>query len=364
MSMTEPSPSKRSPIWILALTAIIPAAVVAGVLWFIFVHRERQQSIARVHQTVLNTSGLSRPTNNRLDESRFADADRDLVADPPTDPAKLIDPETLVFSYVAIPRDPDEPVIDPYKAAFAEFVEHLSKVTGKRCEYRVYPSLNEQLKAMRDGELHVAAFNTGGVPIAVDLSGFVPMFKFAASDGTSAYRMQIIVPSDSPIQKVADLKNRELTLTEPSSNSGYKAPLVLLRSAHNLDPERDYILRYSLGHENSIRGIASKAYQAAAVAGDVLKRAMAHGEIQADQFRVIYESEVFPTACFGYAHNLKLELIARIREAFTSFNWSGTGLEKEFATSDQSKFVPANFKDDWSLVRRIDDQIGAEYKID
>ena len=31
----------------------------------------------------------------------FPDTDNDLVADPPTDPAKLIKPDTLVFSYVA-----------------------------------------------------------------------------------------------------------------------------------------------------------------------------------------------------------------------------------------------------------------------
>src|SRR5689334_11618703 len=31
----------------------------------------------------------------------FADADGDMVADPPKDPAKLIKPDTLVFSYVA-----------------------------------------------------------------------------------------------------------------------------------------------------------------------------------------------------------------------------------------------------------------------
>ena len=31
----------------------------------------------------------------------FPDADNDMVADPPTDPAKLINPEVLVFSYVA-----------------------------------------------------------------------------------------------------------------------------------------------------------------------------------------------------------------------------------------------------------------------
>ena len=37
----------------------------------------------------------------RTGSMEFADADNDMVADPPTDPTKVINPDTLVFSYVA-----------------------------------------------------------------------------------------------------------------------------------------------------------------------------------------------------------------------------------------------------------------------
>ena len=176
--------------------------------------------------------------------------------------------------------------------------------------------------------------------------------------------MHIIVPADSDIRSIADLKGHELTLTEPGSNSGYKAPLILLRSRHGLEPERDFTLRFSGGHAESIRGIADKTYQAAAVAGDLLKRAVAQGTIKQSDYRSIFDSEAFPTACFGYVHTLKPELATKVREALNSFDWKGTGMEKEFASSEQARFVPANFKDDWALVRQIDDATGAAYKID
>jgi phosphonate transport system substrate-binding protein len=361
MTMTEPPLRKRAPIWVLVLSAVIPAAIIGSVLWYLFVTKPGQQELAVSHDVVLRISGLSRPTVNKLDE-KYKDTDGDLVADPPTDASDLIDPPKLVFSYVPIPADEEEP--ERYKVAFAEFVQHVTKVTGKPCEYRLYHSLNDQLKAMRDAELHFSGFNTGGVPIAVNLSGFVPVCKLATGDGVASYRMNLIVPADSPIRNVSDLIGHEVTLTEPSSKSGYKAPLVLLRNAYQREPVRDYILRYSGSHDESIRGIGTKKYEAAAVASDVLKRAVSRGEIKTDQYRVIYESEAFPTACFGLASRLKPELAAKLRQALLEFDWKATGMEKEFSSSDQSKFVPANFKDDWSLVRKIDDDIGAKYVID
>jgi phosphonate transport system substrate-binding protein len=363
MTVTEP-PNKRirSPIWQLLVAAIVPAAVVAAVLYFMWVRKPQEQGIESARRIALQTSGLARPTANKLD-ARFTDADGDLVADPPTDPAAFLDPPTLVFCYISIAQDPDDPQPDPYAAAFAEFVQHLSKLTGKHVEYKTFPSVNDQLRDMRDGKLHVSGFSTGAVPIAVNLCGFVPVCKLASADGVASYRMQIIVPADSSITRLPDLKGHELTLTEPSSNSGYKAPLVMLHN-QDLEPERDYILRYSGSHDKSIEGIASKTYQAAAVAGDVLRRAVSKGQIAANQYRVIYESELFPTAALGVAHNLKPELAKSLRDAMFSFDWKGTGMEKEFATSDQARFVPAIFKDDWALIRKIDDQIGTAYSLD
>ncbi|HEY7089924.1 MAG TPA: phosphate/phosphite/phosphonate ABC transporter substrate-binding protein [Tepidisphaeraceae bacterium] len=373
MSMTEPTQQQydsssrpkrvRAPIWQLIVAGVVPAAAVVAVLWFIWYQKPLQEGKEFASRVMLQTSGLTRPTVNKLD-SRFTDADGDFVADAPADAKDQVDPPTLVFSYVAITQDPDNPTTDPYKAAFAEFVQHVSKVTGKPVEYHSFTSLNDQLKAMREGQLHISGFNTGGVPMAVDLCGFVPVSKLATADGIASYRMQVIVPADSSIRSLDDVKGHELTLTEPGSNSGYKAPMVLLRDQCGLLPERDYLLRYSGAHDSSIIGIASKKYQAAAVAGDVLRRAVSKGEITANQYRVVYESEFFPTACFGYVYNLKPELAGKIRRAIFDFDWKGTGMEKEFANADQSKFVPAAFKDDWALVRKIDDATGIEYKID
>jgi phosphonate transport system substrate-binding protein len=74
--------------------------------------------------------------------------------------------------------------------------------------------------------------------------------------------------------------------------------------------------------------------------------------------RSIYKSQTFPTTGYGIAHNLKPELAAKIKEAFFTFPWAGSGLEKEFA---EEKFVPITYKTDWDVVRKVDAAMGVSY---
>ena len=180
----------------------------------------------------------------------------------------------------------------------------------------------------------------------------------AAADGSYSYEMQIIVPPDSPLQTPADLKGHTMTFTDLGSNSGFKAPLVLLRNEFHLEPGIDYDVNVSYSHEKSIVGIAERKFEAAAVADELLKRAISRGLIKESQFRSIYHSEDFPPAAIGYVYNLKPELASQIRAALLSFDWKGTPLEKAYGPAGKARFVPISYKDQWSFVRFIDDEIG------
>jgi len=340
-----------------AILLVIVLGMLAGAVgYYKLVEIPIQSRLANENDLVLRLTGLQNPVVNRLNP-KFTDADGDLIADAPTDPAQQIDPATLVFSYVAV-EDPSE-----YKTAFADLMTHISKVTGKPVVYFGTTSTDDQLRALRDGKLQITALNTGSVPMAVCEAGFVPVAALGDASGTTHYQMEILVRADSPIMTVDDLKGHELTLTDPGSNSGYKAPLVLLKSDYGLLPGRDFGIRYSGGHQQSIRGLAAGTYEAIAVANDVLAREISDGNIKQAQFRSIYKSENFPTAAIGYAYNLKPALASQIRSAILDFDWKGTSLEKEFSSSGQTRFVPIDYKNDWALVRRIDDSIGFTYQI-
>src|ERR1700719_1520570 len=195
-------------------------------------------------------------------DKAYCDRNGDLVADAPTDPKQLVNPSTLIFAYT--------PVEDPsvYAKAWDVFVQYLEQTTGKKVVFFPVQSNAAEIEAMRSGRLHVAGFNTGSNPIAVNCAGFVPFAIMGAQNGQFGYEMEIIVPADSPIKTPADLKGKRVAFTEPTSNSGYKAPLAILKADFNLEPDRDFTAVFSGKHDNSVIGIANKDYDAAQTANE------------------------------------------------------------------------------------------------
>lgn len=286
-------------------------------------------------------------------DKRFCDRNGDLVADAPTDSKRWVDPPTLIFAYT--------PVEDPevYRKVWDGFLRHLEKSTGKKVSFFAIQSNAAQIEAMRAGRLHVAGFNTGSNPIAVNCAGFVPFAMMAAKDGSYGYQMEIITHVDSGVTKVQDLKGKKMAFTAPTSNSGYKAPSALLKSEFGLEAERDFTPAFSGKHDNSILGVVNRDYDAAAVANSVLTRMIARKVVDGSRIRSLYKSGTFPTTGYGHVYNLKPELAEKVKQAFMTFPWEGSELKKEFKTED--RFIPISYKEHWEVVRKIDGAMGVSY---
>jgi phosphonate transport system substrate-binding protein len=281
-------------------------------------------------------------------DSRYTDADGDLIADIPSDPAQQIDPSTLIFAYT--------PVEDPavYAEAWADFLAHMESVTGKKVQFFPVQSNAAQIEAMRAGRLHIAGFNTGSNPLAVACAGFRPFTMMAKADGSFGYEMEIITYPGSGIEKPEDIKGKTLAFTAETSNSGFKAPSALLKAEYGLVSGTDYEPAFSGKHDNSVLGVANKDYPAAAIANSVMHRMIEREVIKPEQVVSIYKSQTFPTTGYGVAYNLKPELQEKIKEGFATFKWEGSSLEKEFSKSGEAQFIPITFKDNWSVIRQID----------
>jgi phosphonate transport system substrate-binding protein len=281
-------------------------------------------------------------------DARFCDVDGDLIADTPTDAADQVDPDTLIFAYT--------PVEDPavYKEAWADFLTYLEAETGKSVVFFPVQNNAAQIEAMRSGRLHIAGFNTGSNPLAVNCAGFSPFTIMAAPDGSFGYEMEIITYPGSGIEKMEDIKGRKLAFTSPTSNSGFKAPSAILKADYNLLPDTDFEPVYSGKHDNSVLGVANKDYDAAAVANSVMARMFERDVVQRDQIVSLYKSQTFPTTGYGVAYNLKPELQEKIRNAFFSFDWEGTSLQTEFEKNGEGQFIPIDYKGYWEVIRKID----------
>ncbi|MFO6465166.1 phosphate/phosphite/phosphonate ABC transporter substrate-binding protein [Jannaschia sp. KMU-145] len=288
-------------------------------------------------------------------DDRYCDTDGDLIADIPTDAADQIDPDTLIFAYT--------PVEDPavYETAWADFLAHLEAATGKDVVFFPVQNNAAQIEAMRSGRLHIAGFNTGSNPLAVNCAGFRPFTIMAGEDGSFGYEMEIITHPDSGITEVADIAGGQLAFTSETSNSGFKAPSAILASEFGMSAGEDFEPVFSGKHDNSILGVANKDYPAAAIANSVKARMLERDVVTDDQLVTIYTSQTFPTTGYGTVYNLTPELQQSIRDAFFSFDWEGTSLAEEFGKNGESQFLEMTYQEFWDVIRKIDAANGVSY---
>lgn len=298
-------------------------------------------------------AGLAQECPNRGDlDTQYCDADGDLVADAPTDESQWIDPDTLFFAYTPV----EDPAI--YEDIWEPFIQHLRDVTGKDVRFFAVQSNSAEVEAMRSGRLHIAGFSTGPTPFAVNLAGAVPFAIMGNESGRFGYTLQVYVRAESDIQEITDLKGKVVAHTAPTSNSGHQAPSALFPRL-GVVPGEDYEIVFSGSHDNSILGVVAGDYDAAPVASEVVERMAARGLYDPEELRIIYETNPFPTTSYNYVYNLHPDLVEKIKEAFFSFDFTGTALGDEFEGLTQ--FVPIEYAKDWEIIRQIQETNGVEY---
>jgi phosphonate transport system substrate-binding protein len=263
-------------------------------------------------------------------DALYCDENRDLVADPPKDPKKFKNPSTLVFTYT--------PVEDPavYENVFRPFTDYLGKCTSKRVVFYQVQSNAAEIEAMRSGRLHVGGFSTGPTNFAVNLAGAVPFAVKGDANEWQGYQLWLIVKKDSPIQKVTDLKGKKVAHVQPSSNSGNLAPRALFPKL-GIVPDQDYKVLYS---------------------SDVFKRMAERGQIKAEDFRVIWKSQTFPTSSFAYAHDLEPKLRDTMLKCFYDYRFPA---EMQTAFGGADRFFPITYQKDWAVVRQVADGSGEKF---
>lgn len=105
-------------------------------------------------------------------------------------------------------------------------------------------------------------------------------------------------------------------------------------------------------------GVASGDYDAAVLSSSVFDRMARRGQIKANDFRIIFRSDPFPTSAFVHAHDLSPELTKNLRECFFNFQFSD---ELKNVFDGATRFVPIDYQRDWRAVRQVAKSSGTAY---
>lgn len=299
------------------------------------------------------TVALAQPCPERgLLDPAYCDADGDLVADAPTDPAAWQDPTTIVVALGRL-RDPA-----PRAAAWQPLLEELTRALGREVVLAEFGSDVAQVAAMRAGEVHVAAFETTLVPFAVNLAGAVPFAVMADADGDSTYTLRWYARRGGGITSVEDIRGKRVAHVSAGSYSGNHAPTALMGDL-GLVAGSDYQVVFAGSHERSLLALLAGDVDVALVASSVAERMFRNDQADPATLVLLHESGPIPPTGFTLAHDLAPELAEALRQAFLALDLDHGALRDVYGNVDH--FVPVVYRDAWEAVRAIQRYQGVAY---
>jgi phosphonate transport system substrate-binding protein len=234
------------------------------------------------------------------------------------------------------------PVISPRETlkSYSDLVDYLSQRLGRPAEIIQRSSYAEVNELVRSGDSDVAfvcsyAYLAGQRDFGMEAL-VVPQVK-----GSVHYYSYLIVPADSAAKDWDDLRGKVFAFSDPLSNSGHLAPRYQLMQRGET-PEKFFkktIFTYS--HDKSIRAVADKLVDGAAVDSIVYNYMLALHPKLAKKTKVIGKSQPFGIAPVVVHPRINPTLRKQLKQALLAMHKHPAG-RAALQRLMIDKFVPPN----------------------
>lgn len=199
-----------------------------------------------------------------------------------------------------------------------QFADDLAAHLGIEVEVFEGEDYNTMIEAMRTGNIDLTTYGPFGYIIATERSGAKILAQMSTgpnSVGTSVF----IVPKDSEVTTIADLKGKTFLFADPASTSGHLFPRATIMK--QLGITNDEVLKFfsnvsfSGGHDKSVLAIANGDADGAAVCGQCIDMFAAAGLVNPEDVKIIGETDpIIGGGALAYRDGLPADLVTAIQE--------------------------------------------------
>lgn len=213
------------------------------------------------------------------------------------------DPDTLVFG--ALPYE-DATSVEQH---FQPIVDLIEEETGKEVQFENVADYAGLIEGQRAGTIHIAMYGPTSYVLAKDSGADIEIVGITTQEPgvDPSYLSYLITAADSGVEDLADLRGGTVCFVEPTSTSGSLYPSAAL-SDSGLGSE-DYDIQYTGGHDASAFAVRDGDCDAGAIQDvmfdEVLPR---QGDIDPDEFRVIWESDPIASSPLAISESLSPEI--------------------------------------------------------
>ena len=167
----------------------------------------------------------------------------------------------------------------------------------------------------------------------------------------------VFITADPAIQKLADLKGKDVSFGSQSSTSGHLMPRSFLLQA-GLTPEKDFKrVAYSGAHDATIAAVASGKVQAGALNISVWDKFVADKKVDTSKVRAFYTTPAYYDYNWTVHADMPVALREKIAQAFLSLSKATPEGKDILDLQRATRFVPTkadNYKGIEAAARSAD----------
>ncbi|MBK5958324.1 phosphonate ABC transporter substrate-binding protein [Rhodoplanes elegans] len=244
------------------------------------------------------------------------------------------------------------------------FVNYLAKELGVKVTLRIANDYAAVVEGQRAGNIHIAMYGPASYARAVITGAQIEPFAIEVSaDGTKGYYSVLYVKAESPYKSIQDLKGKNLCLVDPNSTSGNNVPRYAMHKM-GLDPDSFFAkVVYAGSHENAVIGVQQGTCDAAFnwwndETESNLNRMARKGMAKAEDFRIVFKSDLIVNSPMAYLTALPASLKTAIRDAVLNVATKDKAAFDAIYDGKQLPFQAVSHKDYEpviELVRFVDD---------
>lgn len=175
-----------------------------------------------------------------------------------------------------------------------ELLAYMKQGFGVDVSGAVGTSYTAVIEAMRSKKVDIAFYGPFSYILAHAEANAQALIQGQDKDGKLAvYNSYIIVPADSPIASLSDIRGKSFSFVDPASTSGHLVPSYTILQKGGLK-ETDYKPIYAGSHPASYQAVANKKVEAGAIASDIYASGVAAGTIDASKVKILDTSFAIP----------------------------------------------------------------------
>ena len=243
--------------------------------------------------------------------------------------------QTTVLRVSAIPDEaPTE-----LQRKFKPLGDYLKKETGADVQFTPVTDYAAVVEGLANNKIDLAWLG-GFTFVQAKLrtnGGAVPIVQRAEDE---KFTSRFIVPADSPVKGIADLKGKTFAFGAPSSTSGHLMPRYFLMK-DGINPDKDFkAVAFSGAHDATVAFVASGRADAGVLNASVMDKLIESANPNAAKVRVLATTPPYYDYNWTVRPGLDAALTKKLTDAFLKLDPANPEHKEIMALQRASKFLP------------------------